>query len=47
MKENIVHPIPPYHDERSGILIPGSFLSDKAREQMLSAGIRKTGSVRR
>ena len=38
MKEHIVHPIPPYYDEKSRILILGSFPSVKSREQMFFYG---------
>ena len=38
MKEHIVHPIPPYYDEGSRILILGSFPSVKSREQMFFYG---------
>ena len=38
MKEHIIHPIPPYYDERSRILILGSFPSVKSREQMFFYG---------
>ena len=38
MKEHIIHPIPPYYDEDSRILILGSFPSVKSREQMFFYG---------
>lgn len=38
MKEHIIHPILPYFDERSKILILGSFPSVKSREQMFFYG---------
>ena len=37
-KERIIHPIPPYYDEGSRILILGSFPSVKSREQMFFYG---------
>ena len=38
MKEHIIHPIPPFYDEDSQILILGSFPSVKSREQMFFYG---------
>ena len=38
MKQHIVHPIPPYFDAESEILILGSFPSVKSREQMFFYG---------
>lgn len=38
MVENIKHPIPPFYDENSKILILGSFPSQKSREQMFFYG---------
>ncbi len=38
MIENIKHPIPPFYDENSEILILGSFPSQKSREQMFFYG---------
>ena len=38
MKEHIVHPIPPYYDDESRILILGSFPSVKSREQLFFYG---------
>lgn len=38
MKEHIVHPIPPFYDKDSTILILGSFPSVKSREQMFFYG---------
>ena len=38
MKEHITHPIPPFYDEGSNILILGSFPSVKSREQMFFYG---------
>lgn len=38
MKEHIVHPIPPFYDQGSRILILGSFPSVKSREQMFFYG---------
>ena len=38
MKEHIVHPIPPFYDRKSTILILGSFPSVKSREQMFFYG---------
>ena len=38
MKEHIVHPIPPFYDKDSKILILGSFPSVKSREQMFFYG---------
>lgn len=38
MKEHIVHPIPPFYDKDSRILILGSFPSVKSREQMFFYG---------
>jgi hypoxanthine-DNA glycosylase len=38
MKEHIVHPIPPFYDQASRILILGSFPSGKSREQMFFYG---------
>lgn len=38
MKEHIVHPIPPFYDKGSRILILGSFPSVKSREQMFFYG---------
>lgn len=37
-KERIIHPIPPYYDEGSRILILGSFPSVRSREQMFFYG---------
>jgi hypoxanthine-DNA glycosylase len=34
MKNHTIHPIPPFYDENSSILILGSFPSVKSREQM-------------
>ena len=38
MKQHIVHPIPPFFDAESKILILGSFPSVKSREQMFFYG---------
>ena len=38
MKENITHPIPPFYDADSQILILGSFPSVKSRKQMFYYG---------
>ena len=38
MKEHILHPIPPYYNSDSKILILGSFPSVKSREQMFFYG---------
>ena len=38
MKTNIIHPIPPFYDKDSNILILGSFPSVKSREQMFFYG---------
>ena len=38
MKEHITHPIQPFYDEESRILILGSFPSVKSREQMFFYG---------
>ena len=38
MKEHIIHPIPPFYDKDSDILILGSFPSVKSREQMFFYG---------
>ncbi len=38
MKEHIVHPIPPFFDKDSTILILGSFPSVRSREQMFFYG---------
>ena len=38
MKEHIIHPIPPYYDTDSRILILGSFPSVKSREQKFFYG---------
>ena len=38
MKEHILHPIPPFYDADSRILILGSFPSVKSREQMFFYG---------
>ena len=38
MKEHIVHPIPPYYDKDSTVLILGSFPSVRSREQMFFYG---------
>lgn len=38
MKEHILHPIPPFYDSGSQILILGSFPSVKSREQMFFYG---------
>lgn len=38
MKQHIVHPIPPFFDAESEILILGSFPSVKSREQMFFYG---------
>ena len=38
MKEHILHPIPPFYDKESKILILGSFPSVKSREQMFFYG---------
>ena len=38
MKEHITHPISPFYDEGSNILILGSFPSVKSREQMFFYG---------
>lgn len=38
MKDHILHPIPPFYDENSNILILGSFPSVKSREQMFFYG---------
>ena len=38
MKEHIIHPIPPFYDADSRILILGSFPSVKSREQMFFYG---------
>lgn len=38
MKEHIVHPIPPFYDKDSTILILGSFPSVRSREQMFFYG---------
>lgn len=38
MKDHIIHPIPPFYDEDSRILILGSFPSVKSREQMFFYG---------
>ena len=38
MKNHIIHPIPPFYDENSNILILGSFPSVKSREQMFFYG---------
>lgn len=38
MKEHIIHPIPPFYDKDSKILILGSFPSVKSREQMFFYG---------
>lgn len=38
LKEHIVHPIPPFYDKGSKILILGSFPSVKSREQMFFYG---------
>ena len=38
MKEHIIHPIPPFFDEGSRILILGSFPSVRSREQMFFYG---------
>lgn len=38
MKEHIVHPIPPFYDADSRVLILGSFPSVKSREQMFFYG---------
>ena len=38
MKSELAHPFPPLYDERSRILILGSFPSVKSREQMFFYG---------
>ncbi|MCR4740581.1 MAG: DNA-deoxyinosine glycosylase [Lachnospiraceae bacterium] len=38
MKEHILHPIPPFYDKESKILILGSFPSVKSRDQMFFYG---------
>ncbi|MCR5235498.1 MAG: DNA-deoxyinosine glycosylase [Lachnospiraceae bacterium] len=38
MKQHIIHPIPPFFDKRSRILILGSFPSVKSREQQFFYG---------
>ena len=38
MKDHIIHPIPPFYDKDSEILILGSFPSVKSREQMFFYG---------
>lgn len=38
MKEHIIHPIPPFYDKNSAILILGSFPSVKSREQKFFYG---------
>lgn len=38
MKNHIIHPIPPFYDENSNILILGSFPSVKSREQLFFYG---------
>ena len=38
VKEHIIHPIPPYYDKESSILILGSFPSVKSREQQFFYG---------
>lgn len=38
MKEHIIHPIPPFYDKESRILILGSFPSVKSREQKFFYG---------
>ena len=38
MKQHIIHPIPPFFDAESNILILGSFPSVKSREQMFFYG---------
>ncbi len=38
MKDHIIHPIPPFYDKNSTILILGSFPSVKSREQMFFYG---------
>ena len=38
MKDHIIHPIPPFYDNDSTILILGSFPSVKSREQMFFYG---------
>ena len=38
MKKHILHPIPPFYDKESKILILGSFPSVKSREQMFFYG---------
>ena len=38
MKEHIIHPIPPFYDKESKILILGSFPSVKSREQKFFYG---------
>ena len=38
MKDHIIHPIPPFYDGRSNILILGSFPSVRSREQMFFYG---------
>jgi hypoxanthine-DNA glycosylase len=38
MKDHITHPIPPFYDRNSNILILGSFPSVKSREQMFFYG---------
>ena len=38
MKEHIIHPIPPFYDKESEILILGSFPSVKSREQQFFYG---------
>ena len=38
MKNHIIHPIPPFYDRDSRILILGSFPSQKSREQMFFYG---------
>ena len=38
MKDHIVHPIPPFYDKNSTILILGSFPSVKSRDQMFFYG---------
>ena len=38
MRDHIIHPIPPFYDKNSKILILGSFPSVKSREQMFFYG---------
>ncbi len=38
MKDHIIHPIPPFYEKNSTILILGSFPSVKSREQMFFYG---------